>query len=124
MPIKGNDPAGGDPAPEGYSVITRVRGPRASSSAASSPTCCPRASTASGTANGGRADNVAKARELLAVPPPVPPPDPECGADDGPRVHPRACPCCGGRMLVIEVFERGQAPRHSPTPLPLKIDTS
>ena len=75
-------------------------------------------------ANGGRADNVAKAGAMLAVPPPVQSPDPECAADDGPRVHPRACPCCGSRMLVIEVFEQGQAPRHSATLLPLRIDTS
>ncbi len=75
-------------------------------------------------ANGGRADNLAKARELLAVPPPVAPSDPECVAEDGPRVHPRACACCGGRMLVIEVFEQGQTPRHSATPLPIRIDTS
>lgn len=75
-------------------------------------------------ANGGRADNVAKARELLAVPPPITPSDPECVADDGPRVHARACPCCGGRMLIIEVFEQGQTPRHSATPHPLRIDTS
>ena len=39
-------------------------------------------------------------------------------------VHP--CPCCGGRMLIIETFERGCKPRHRPSPLPgiIRIDTS
>ena len=29
---------------------------------------------------------------------------------DGSRVLPRPCPCCGGRMIVIEVFARGTDP--------------
>jgi hypothetical protein len=24
------------------------------------------------------------------------------------------CPCCGGRMIVIEIFERGMQPRYRP----------
>jgi hypothetical protein len=76
-------------------------------------------------ANGNRAENVAKARELLSVPAPPsePVPEPE-NTDDAPRVHPRACPCCGSRMLVIEVFERGTAPLHRATPIAIRIDTS
>ena len=74
-------------------------------------------------ANGNRADNVAKARELLSVPAPALQAEPEA-TDDGPRVHPLACPCCGGRMLVIEVFARGQTPRHAATPIAIRIDTS
>ena len=27
--------------------------------------------------------------------------------------HP--CPCCGGRMIIIEIFERGATPGHRPT---------
>ena len=27
----------------------------------------------------------------------------------------RTCPCCGGRMIIIETFERGATPRHRPT---------
>jgi hypothetical protein len=38
--------------------------------------------------------------------------------------HP--CPCCGGRMVIIETFERGCEPRHRPSPAPalIRIDTS
>ena len=75
-------------------------------------------------ANGNRADNVAKARELLAVPAPVVAPPEPATADNAPRIHPRPCPCCGSRLLVIEVFARGQTPRHRPTPVVIRIDTS
>jgi len=36
-------------------------------------------------------------------------------------VHP--CPCCGGRMIVIETFERGCVPRSRPTAA-FRIDSS
>jgi hypothetical protein len=37
--------------------------------------------------------------------------------------HP--CPCCGGRMIIIERFERGSTPRYRPTPpTAIRIDTS
>ena len=75
-------------------------------------------------ANGNRAENVAKARELLAVQQPVEKPQPESADDDVPRIHPRACPCCGSAMIVIEVFERGTVPRHRATPIVHRIDTS
>jgi hypothetical protein len=41
-----------------------------------------------------------------------------------PLAHP--CPCCGGRMIIIETFETGCQPRHRPTtPLAvIRIDTS
>jgi hypothetical protein len=78
-------------------------------------------------ANGNRAANIAKARELLAMPAPVKAAKPEkAAAPDEPCVLPRPCPCCGGRMLIIETFERGATPRHKPTPMPpvIGIDTS
>ena len=78
-------------------------------------------------ANGQRAANIAKARELLAVPPPVVEPEAEkVAAPDEPRVLPCPCPRCGGRMLVIEIFARGCEPRYRPTavPMPNRIDTS
>jgi Putative transposase len=36
------------------------------------------------------------------------------------------CPCCGGRMRIIETFNRGASPRHraSPSRLVIRIDTS
>jgi hypothetical protein len=65
-------------------------------------------------ANGSRAANIALARQLLAVQQPQ-----EQDADDqqaGQQEPERACPCCGGRMITIEVFQAGQTPRHQPTP--------
>ena len=75
-------------------------------------------------ANGNRADNVAKARELLGVPEPAAEPGPESTEAGEPRVHPRACPCCGSRMLIIEVFARGSSLRYRPAPITIRIDTS
>jgi len=60
-------------------------------------------------ANGNRAANVARARELLDVPPPTAQDGPEVRAaadDEDVSAHP--CPCCGGRMIIIERFD---APR-------------
>ena len=79
-------------------------------------------------ANGNRAANIARARELLAVPAPArtSPRPSEAAAADEPRVLPRPCPCCGGRMIIIETFARGCQPKHRPTPAPvaIRIDTS
>ncbi len=66
-------------------------------------------------ANGGRAENLARARQLLAMPTP----DSELGdgqtADpDEPPISALACSCCGGRMIVIETFEPGHPPRAPP----------
>ena len=83
-------------------------------------------------ANGNRTENVAKARELLNVPAPAREPVSEGTEDEVPRVHPRACPCCGARMIVIEEFARGCEPswrsraasEWRPAPAPIRIDTS
>ena len=32
------------------------------------------------------------------------------------------CPCCGGRMIIIETFERGCSPRYRPTAPPRNQD--
>jgi hypothetical protein len=77
-------------------------------------------------ATGNRAANIAHARKLLAMPSrPIQPEVPEA-APDQPRVLPRPCPCCGGRMIIIETFARGCEPTHRPTaaPAPIRIDTS
>ena len=78
-------------------------------------------------ANGNRAAHIAKARELLAVPVPVTKPETAAAPEpDQPCVLPRPCPCCGGRMLVIEIFAPGCEPKHRPTHRPplIRIDTS
>ena len=64
-------------------------------------------------ANGGRVANIARARELLGVV--TPEAEPAEGNDDEVTVFPQPCPCCGGRMIVIETFERGAQPRAPPT---------
>jgi hypothetical protein len=75
-------------------------------------------------ANGNRADNIARARELLSVPPPVKETDEEKGAADDPRVLPCPCPRCGARMIIIETFGQGTQPTSWPALTPIRIDTS
>ena len=72
-------------------------------------------------ANGNRAANIARARELLAVPSGMTEPE----TDTPPRLI-KPCPCCGGRMIIIETFARGCEPKPRPTsaPAPIRIDTS
>jgi len=64
--------------------------------------------------------NIARAKELIAAPPPsVDPPAEHDDADPattGPAAdHRPPCPCCGGRMIIVETFERGGAPRAPPS---------
>jgi hypothetical protein len=74
-------------------------------------------------AGGAREESLRRARELLqAAASTAADPEDEAGADDGPQsALPAPCPCCGGRMIVIETFDAGCQPRHAPT---LRIDTS
>jgi hypothetical protein len=78
-------------------------------------------------ASGKRAENVARARELLA--PPIIPVDAikaiSANAAETPTAK-HACPCCGGRMIIIERFERGATPHYRPSPPTpvIRIDTS
>ena len=70
-------------------------------------------------ANTSRTETIARARELLATAAPTietPPGNPEADT----------CPCCGGRMLIIETFARGSHPRYpASTPTATtRIDTS
>ena len=71
------------------------------------------------------ADNIARARQLLAVPKrqaePADAPD-----HNDPPLPSHPCPHCGGRMIVIETFERGSMPRHRPTgpKIAIRIDSS
>jgi hypothetical protein len=78
-------------------------------------------------ASGARADNIARARQLLAVPPPLRQHDQDAPADDSePKILAQPCPCCGGRMIIIERFKRGSVPRHRPSapPITIRLDTS
>jgi hypothetical protein len=64
-------------------------------------------------ANGNRAANIARARELLGVTEPAK----EHGGDadpEEPGATDQRCPCCGGTMIVIEVFEAGCEPKYRP----------
>jgi Putative transposase/Transposase zinc-binding domain len=64
-------------------------------------------------ASAGRAANIARARELLTAPQPKA----KCsgtGADAAPPDWRPPCPCCGGRMIIIESFERGGHARAPP----------
>ena len=74
-------------------------------------------------ASSKRAENIARARQLLAVPKP----QSENAAADAdsnePQTPAHPCPCCGGRMIVIEIFERGCSPRTRPASM-IRIDTS
>ena len=78
-------------------------------------------------ANGNRAENIARARELLATPAPQQQPETTATSEpDQPCVLPHPCPCCGGRMIVIEIFAPGCQPSHRPVRQPsmIRIDTS
>ena len=66
-------------------------------------------------AGSSRKDNLAQARRLLSVPAPA-----DAGVDEAAEVRP-PCPCCGGRMIVVETFARWRQPRAPPAPaLPIR----
>jgi hypothetical protein len=69
-------------------------------------------------ASAGCKANTARARELIAAaePPAKPATAHDTAEADGTaaeRCPP--CPCCGGRMIIVEFFERGSAPRGPPS---------
>jgi hypothetical protein len=76
-------------------------------------------------ANTSRADNIARARDLLAAPKPKSDAR-ESDKVEEPQTLAHPCPCCGGRMIIIETFERGRSPRYRPTApiVAIRIDTS
>jgi hypothetical protein len=75
-------------------------------------------------ASAARADNIARARQLLAAPAPqTQSDDAEITSPDEPPTLPHPCPCCGGRMIVIETFDPGATPRYQATPA-ITVDTS
>ena len=69
-------------------------------------------------ANGGRAENLDRARRLLDVPAPRG----ETGTEDHETTSlAQPCPSCGGPMSVIETFQPGHQPRaHKPRAPPTR----
>jgi len=71
-----------------------------------------------------RIHNIARMRELLAAPKPQRESGdaeaPECAE---PRTLSQPCPCCAGRMIIIETFAHGCSPRTRPAGA-FRIDTS
>ena len=69
-------------------------------------------------ANGNRAINIARARALLSVHAPTndEADNVEDASPNETRILNLPCPCCGGRMIIIEVFAAGMEPKHRPSP--------
>ena len=67
-------------------------------------------------ANGNRAENLARARQLLNVQ--APPDKPDAQTDDPAEALAQPCPSCGGRMIIFETFKPGQTPRAHPPRAP------
>ena len=74
-------------------------------------------------ASGAKAQNLARMRELLGVEGSVVG-DAEDSDDEAVSdgATPQPCPCCGGVMRIIEIFEAGSIPRH--IAMPEGIDSS
>src|SRR6516162_2697626 len=66
-------------------------------------------------ASAGCKTNIARAKELIAAIPEVDPLAAHDTADpDATTDHRPLCPCCGGRMIIVEVLVRAGAPRGPP----------
>src|SRR5215471_2548974 len=80
-------------------------------------------------AGSNRAETIEDVRKLLNFAPPAADASAKAqhtGGTDPAQPLARPCPCCGGRMFVIETFEPGRQPHHRPTAplLAIRIDTS
>jgi hypothetical protein len=77
-------------------------------------------------ASGNRTNSIALARQFLGMPHPASSSRDGDGTEGG-RADEHdewnTCPCCGGRMIIIETFEPGCQPRLWPTP-PIGLDSS
>jgi hypothetical protein len=75
---------------------------------------------------------IATARELLGAPAADVDADIDCANDADDQSNEdidtpiSPCPCCGGRMRIIEMFSRGETPHCRPSPrlIAIRIDTS
>jgi hypothetical protein len=75
-------------------------------------------------ANANRAANIALARRLLGAPDPAPSSsesDRPTGAHEDEERN--TCPCCGGRMIIVDIFEPGCQPQLWPSPA-IGLDSS
>jgi hypothetical protein len=74
-------------------------------------------------ANANRAGNIALARQLLSMPaaPSSSESDNATGAHENEQWN--TCPCCGGRMIIVETFEPGCQPQLWPIPA-IGLDSS
>jgi hypothetical protein len=67
--------------------------------------------------NGNRAANIAAIRKLLGVKAPSTDQadgDPSESTDDQPRTLAIPCPCCGGKLVIVDAFDPLQQPRAPP----------
>jgi hypothetical protein len=69
-----------------------------------------------------RAGNIERVRHLLAAPE-ASPGSAHVDAENETKTPAHQCPCCGGRMIIVETFE-GLRPARSPSPTRVRIDTS
>ena len=74
-------------------------------------------------ATAGCKANIARAKQLMADPMTAVEPlaahdtaDPDATTD-----HRPPCPCCGGHMIIVEVFARGGSPRGPPSGAGIRI---
>ena len=71
-----------------------------------------------------RARNIERARQLLAAPEASTERSRNQAHSEAETASPaRQCPCCGGRMIIVETFEAAR-PARSPSPTRIRIDTS
>ena len=71
-----------------------------------------------------RAGNIERVRQALAprqTPPESKPAEADSQAEDVSPAH--RCPCCGGRMIIVETFQ-GPRPARSPSSSRIRINTS
>jgi hypothetical protein len=74
-------------------------------------------------ASAARVRNIERIRALLPTAEATPQQQPETNDGVDPMDAARKCPCCGGRMIIIETFE-GVCPARPPSPRRIRIDTS
>ena len=82
-------------------------------------TCSRAASIASGimasSLTAARATNLTRARALLGAREPCATVTADPAGATAPPCLTQPCPCCGGRMIIIERFARGSSPAHRPS---------